>query len=1386
MLTSKTKKQPPRSALLWALTIAIAVTAWGCSDDTGGGTIIAIDVPDGLDEVIADLCANGVKDPTEADIDCGGVCDACGTGKSCSQPADCDSGVCSGGSCAAASCSDGVKNGDESSEDCGGDACGKCPTGEACVDANDCDSGACESNTCVSSASCSDGVKNGDESDIDCGGTCGTCDPGQTCGAAADCDSGVCTGGACVAPSCTDDVKNGSEADTDCGGSCDPCGGGATCTRGVDCASGVCQPNGTCSGASCTDGFQNGNESDIDCGGSCGPCNPGSQCVDGDDCISNVCSSNNTCLEASCTDGVKNATETGIDCGGGNCPVCGTGSTCTSGSDCQSTVCDPATNLCVGAGCIDGVRNGTESDIDCGGDDCSPCGDDAVCIDASDCASNVCTGNVCIPATCDDGVQNANETDIDCGGDTCDLCGDGSACDDEADCDSGVCTANVCAVPACDDTVQNGDETAVDCGGPTCDACDAGSPCTSGTDCSSDICLPDNTCAASACGDSVVNGADECDSGGVDTATCNQDCTLVECGDNYINTVAGESCDDGNGSGSDGCSAACAPESGWVCVGTSPSVCTECTSGTFANGATCDDCGTIANCPVTETCDTATGAGLACPTCDDGFFGDGTATCTACTAISDCDSGLDCTSAADQTCASCAPGFVGDGTAACTACASGTFDNGATCDDCGTITDCVAVETCSVTDGTGVICPDCADGTFGDGTATCTDCTPIADCASGLACASSSDQTCATCAVGFVGDGTATCTACAAGTFDNGATCDDCGTITGCAVTETCDVATGNNDICPTCNPGFIGDGTAACTACAAGTFDNGATCDDCGTITGCAVTETCDVLTGNGDLCPDCSNGFFGDGTASCTACTAIPNCTAGTTTCTNSGDQICGTCATNYSGSGTNACRLNNGQPCTANAQCFSGICDLPGSDTCEPALVCGNGTLEAGEFCDDGNVATGDGCNATCRRENGQACTANNQCASAICDLPGSDTCEPALVCGNGTLEAGEFCDDGNVATGDGCNATCRRENGQACTANNQCASAICDLPGSDTCEPALVCGNGTVEAGEFCDDGGTANGDGCTSACLRENGQACTANNQCASAICDLPGSDTCEPALVCGNGTLEAGEFCDDGNVAVGDGCNATCRRENGQACTANNQCASGACDLPGSDTCEPANTCGNGNVEGSEQCDDGGTANGDGCSSTCQSESCFRFTNTGAEDLSNNTWFDACVTAPGTRVRVRLVDTGGVVVYDQTGTKVGTWTFDQITSTADASTQYDYTQHNRIITMGNGDKLRISGRASNNSGCGGSQGNGYGIVIYPPGYSGIYYDQIKLAMFPYNHYVSGTSPRNFGNWNTGAEISWNSGAAMYSCFPFFGTGPSLTGFLGTIEVSILP
>ena len=86
-------------------------------------------------------------------------------------------------------------------------------------------------------------------------------------------------------------------------------------------------------------------------------------------------------VEPTCTDGIQNGDETGVDCGGANCPACP----------------EPT--------CNDGIQNGDETGVDCGGSSCAAC-----------------------PATCDDGVQNGDEEGVDCGGSSCAPCSTGGPC----------------------------------------------------------------------------------------------------------------------------------------------------------------------------------------------------------------------------------------------------------------------------------------------------------------------------------------------------------------------------------------------------------------------------------------------------------------------------------------------------------------------------------------------------------------------------------------------------------------------------------------------------------------------------------------------------------------------------------------------------------------------------------------------------------------------------------------------------------------------------------------------------------------------------------------------------------------------------------------------
>ncbi|MEM6290118.1 MAG: hypothetical protein AAGA54_02600 [Myxococcota bacterium] len=591
-----------------------------------------------------DSCANGVLDPDETDVDCGGACSQkCGTGDGCGDGDDCQSGACSEeGTCEPeggdASCDNGVRDGDETDVDCGGDTCSGCNDGDTCEDGDDCASGTCADDVCVT-PTCRDGVQNGNETDVDCGGgDCSPCDDGNGCGEGSDCASMVCVMDVCQPPSCDDGVQNGDETDQDCGGACgDTCDPGEGCADAFDCVELVCDPaTDTCAAPTCDDGAPNGNETDVDCGGpDCPACPAPGNCEMPSDCLSGVCDGGQ-CVPPSCNDDVLNGTETDVDCGGDACAPCDGGQICVNPDDCASTVCDMGT--CTTSSCDDGVQNQGETGLDCGGPNCDPCDDGEGCEEASDCVSMSCDplAEVCEAPTCADGVQNGDETGLDCGGPDCAGCPDGGGCTGDADCLSMVCDedAGTCTAPTCDDGVINGDESDLDCGGPDCDPCDDGDDCVLASDCMSMVCLME-TCQPSACDDDVQNGDEtDVDCGGScqpcdDGQGCGDgdDCASGVCDD--MNTCAEPACDDGVQNGD---------ETGQDCGGPT---CDACPPGGGCTGN--DDCASGVCDPVTDTC--------SAPTCDDGVQnGDETDTdcggdvCPACDPGESCEEGDDCAS----------------------------------------------------------------------------------------------------------------------------------------------------------------------------------------------------------------------------------------------------------------------------------------------------------------------------------------------------------------------------------------------------------------------------------------------------------------------------------------------------------------------------------------------------------------------------------------------------------------------------------------------------------------------------------------------------------------------------------------------------------------------
>ena len=262
-------------------------------------------------------------------------------------------------------------------------------------------------------------------------------------------------------------------------------------------------------------------------------------------------------------------------CGGRSGNSCGDGAKCGVGSDCQSGLCTGGVCVAPPPTCTDGMKDGKETDVDCGGPSCAPCAAGKMCGLASDCTSAVCTGGTCQAATATDGVKNDSETGVDCGGaltaggspnpasDGAPPCAPGQTCLYPSDCAQGVCSGAApgdggadgggadaggpltCQPATPTDGVKNDSETDVDCGGallspgtpnPASDGapiCTHGQACLLGVDCDQGVCNdngdmggpPLNCPAGSTCtcqvafpNDGVMNGGEtDVDCGGATT-----------------------------------------------------------------------------------------------------------------------------------------------------------------------------------------------------------------------------------------------------------------------------------------------------------------------------------------------------------------------------------------------------------------------------------------------------------------------------------------------------------------------------------------------------------------------------------------------------------------------------------------------------------------------------------------------------------------------------------------------------------------------------------------------------------------------------------------------------------------------------------------------------
>lgn len=210
------------------------------------------------------------------------------------------------------------------------------------------------------------------------------------------------------------------------------------------------------------------------------PCGAGLSCIRG------------TCLEATCGDGVRNGAETGVDCGG-SCPQrCANGIACAAARDCTSGIC--LDGACAASACSNGLKDGDETDVDCGGSCPAKCGFGAGCNGATSCISGICTNGSCAPS-CTDRIRDGDESDIDCGGTCATKCAPGARCSTGADCAAVVNGTASCGRNVCGFTCGSGFHvTGSSCAADTNQCC--GFAC---ADCTTAFSHGTGACAAGAC-----------------------------------------------------------------------------------------------------------------------------------------------------------------------------------------------------------------------------------------------------------------------------------------------------------------------------------------------------------------------------------------------------------------------------------------------------------------------------------------------------------------------------------------------------------------------------------------------------------------------------------------------------------------------------------------------------------------------------------------------------------------------------------------------------------------------------------------------------------------------------------------------------------------------
>jgi cysteine-rich repeat protein len=213
------------------------------------------------------------------------------------------------------------------------------------------------------------------------------------------------------------------------------------------------------------------------------------------------------------------------------------------------------------------------------------------------------------------------------------------------------------------------------------------------------------------------------------------------------------------------------------------------------------------------------------------------------------------------------------------------------------------------------------------------------------------------------------------------------------------------------------------------------------------------------------------------------------------------------------------------------------------------CGNGQIDQGETCDDSNATPGDGC-TDCQ---------DDRCIAQTLNWPNAALCNDEATCTSdacntvsGNCEHTVACSDGFACTTDDCGPSgeCAHETDDSlCNDGKFCTKDVC----------VETSGCVAFDEDKPCDDGlGCTSDDACTfgrcrgtkdcadgNFCSNVTGQCVAGETTTTTTNSTTTSTTTTTTTLppVCGDGDIEGAEECDDGSAAwdFGEPCNAECQ-----------------------------------------------------------------------------------------------------------------------------------------------------------------------------------------------------------------------------------------------------